>query len=158
MADVIRHLRGNSETWRNHDGIVRDGELALLMAEDGRYRVKIGDGKTRFSALPYIDGRILRQEGESCSVTLATGLDIRAGALSVLSLSLPDPIPEDLYCVISFDSANSPTTVEYLFEGALFSGDSVNDGVLAPEANTHYTLMLWYDGRLHCHSRGVAYE
>ena len=158
MADIIRHLRGNAETWRTHDGVVRDGELALLKTEDGRYRVKIGDGETPFSALPYIEGRILRQEGDSCAVTLTTGLDIRAGVLSMLSLSLPDPIPEDLYSVISFDSAGTPTTVEYLFQGALFSGDSVSDGVHTPEPNTHYTLMLWYDGRLHCHSRGVAYE
>ena len=156
MSDRISHLRGTKEEWSESDRVVNDGELALFKTADGRYRVKIGDGKRAFSALPFTDGIISETEGSECSVTLATGLDVRAGALSLLTLALPEVIPEELYCSVTFDSGSEPTTLEYLFTEAHFSGDSVVDGVFIPEASTHYTLLFWYDGRLQCHVRGVA--
>ena len=158
MANVVKHLRGTAEEWAAYDEVVPDGTLALLRLNGGGFRIKIGDGVNRFSALPYIDGNTVTGEGSEAAVVLSNGTDLRYGVLTSLTVDIPEQMPEDMLACISFDSAEEPTTVSYLFDGVRFSGDSVEDGVFVPESSTHYSLFFWYDGAMNCHARGVANE
>ena len=70
---IVLHRRGTTEEWQKADGlaqqklianpntipsmILKNGEFAIEEREDGSRRVKIGDGHTKFRALPYIDDR-----------------------------------------------------------------------------------------------------
>lgn len=54
----IKHKKDTLENWLAKDLILLEGELAL--AEDGtNLRIKIGDGNSKFSELPFIDEDIL---------------------------------------------------------------------------------------------------
>lgn len=62
---IVLHRRGTTGEWQQADilaaqvpdVLLKDGEFAIEECEDGSRRVKIGDGHTKFYALPYIDGR-----------------------------------------------------------------------------------------------------
>lgn len=155
MSGSVQHLRGNSEEWLAYDAVVNDGEIALERAEGG-YRMKIGDGVTPFSSLPYFGSRIISEEGEAVSVTLPSGADVRVGEVLSLTVALPEVIDGDYFATLSFDSGVLPTTVEYIMGDCLFSGLAPGDSIPVPQANTHYTLIFWFDGRLECHVRSVA--
>ena len=62
---IIMHRRGTTAEWNMADQLTKDlqdvllknGEFAIEECRDGSRRVKIGDGHTKFCALPYIDER-----------------------------------------------------------------------------------------------------
>lgn len=53
MADIIKFKRGQSNTWRTKNLLLKDGEPGFEL--DTR-KLKIGDGKTLWNDLPYIGG------------------------------------------------------------------------------------------------------
>jgi hypothetical protein len=63
---IVLHRRGTTGEWQQADlvaeqipeVILKDGEFAIEEREDGSRYVKIGDGHSKFSALPYIDERV----------------------------------------------------------------------------------------------------
>jgi hypothetical protein len=62
---IVLHRRGTTGEWQQADllaaqlpeVLLKDGEFAIEEREDGSRLVKIGDGHTKFQALPYIDAR-----------------------------------------------------------------------------------------------------
>lgn len=40
------------ESWYKHNPVLKEGELAIVVAIDGSQTIKIGDGKSRFRDLP----------------------------------------------------------------------------------------------------------
>ena len=156
MSDIIQHLRADSDGWAQNDIVPRDGELALLRTHDGGTLIKIGDGKTPFSALSSLTGEV--RSGTESALTLRHGDDTRFGALTALSLSFPEAVREDYYSTVCFDSpADAPTALSYPASPSIcFSGDDVLDGVFVPDTGKHYTLLFWYDGRMQGLARGVT--
>ena len=156
MSNIVKNLRGTKQEWEANDCVIPDGAIALLRTDNG-YFIKIGNGITPFSDLPFTFGKIEAVEGDSVNAMLTHGLDLRMSTLTELTLGLPEVMPEYFVAALCFDSGDVPTTLTYLFDGALFSGDSLEDGIFVPEENTHYTLFVWYDGIINCHVRGVKY-
>ena len=151
MPNKVRHLRGTREEWAESDPVIEDGEIALLLTESGRYRMKIGNGKDTFSALEMFGGEVYNVN--ESAVLLKHCADIRLGEAAAVSVSFPEIIDEDYYAMLSFSSGALPTTLTYP-EGVIsFSGTSLTAGELVPEENTRYTLIFWYDGRIECHVR-----
>jgi hypothetical protein len=70
---IIQHRRGTTGDWKKADllseqlfeVILKDGEFAIEECTDGSYKVRVGDGKTKFFELPYIDARA---EAEAASL------------------------------------------------------------------------------------------
>lgn len=52
MADIIKLKRGKSTTWKTKNLLLLDGEPGF---EIDTFRLKIGDGKTKWNDLPYQD-------------------------------------------------------------------------------------------------------
>ena len=150
---TIRHLRATAAAWAAHDVIVPDGELALLK-EDGRVRIKVGDGVRRFSELPFIDGTV--RESTETDLTLAIGDDVRLGACTALSITLPSVPEEDFYAMVTFDSPYEGATQLTLSQKVTLTGDDTVEGKLRAAAGRHYSLLIWNDGRLQGLVRGVA--
>jgi hypothetical protein len=62
--------------------------------------------------------------------------------------------------MVTFDSGATPT--EFIVEDGkfVFTGGDVENEIFVPQPEKHYTIMLWYDGRVEGCTRGVsrAYE
>ena len=153
MKKSIRHLRADSAEWAANDAVIPDGEIALLKTDGGRVKMRVGDGARKFSELPSLDGDV-NKSGES-AISLSHGVSYRRGELTFLSLAIPKRHDDDFYAEISFDSGDSPT--ELVISGApvTFTGDGVADGEFMPDANMHYTMFIWYDGRMQGVVRGA---
>lgn len=54
--------RDTQEAWEKNDPVLLNGELILVDLPDGSFRVKVGDGSSRYKALPF------RAEGGSSHV------------------------------------------------------------------------------------------
>ena len=158
MSKIIQHLRADRAGWEQHDIVPMDGELALLRTEDGGTLIKIGDGEHPFSALASLTGEVKTGSGDTH--ILCHGEDLRFGALPALSLSFPALIREDYYAALSFDSpADAPTALSYPDIPRIhFTGEDVLEGVFVPDVGKHYTVFLWYDGRMQGLARGVTLD
>jgi len=150
---IIQHLRGTRGNWEDNDLVIPDGELALLR-ENGRTRIKIGDGSTPFSKLPFTDGAIKQLSGGG-HVFLCTGDDVRLGACAQLMLNLPDVIDEDFYATVTFDSPSNTATVFGTSHSIVMTGDNTDAGCFIPVPGCHYTVLVWYDGTMQGLVRGA---
>ena len=52
---IVKHRRGTSKEWLELDLIPEEGELVIEECTNGLVKCKIGNGRTKFSKLPYID-------------------------------------------------------------------------------------------------------
>ncbi len=158
MSKIIQHLRADRAGWEQNDIVPMDGELALLRTEDGGTLIKIGDGEHPFSALDSLTGEV--KSGSGDSHTLCHGEDLRFGALTALALSFPTLIREDYYATLSFDSpSDAPTALSYPAEPKIhFTGEDVLEGIFIPDAGKHYTVFLWYDGKMQGLVRGILLD
>lgn len=84
--------------------------------------------------------------------------NLRFGKCESLSILPPESCEEDFHCLITFDSAEAPTSLTYPKSTIRFSGRSVVGEDFVPEPLVHYTAIFWYDGALQCHVRGVDNE
>ena len=50
---ILQHRRGSTAQWAQLDPIIKDGEMVIEIRNDGSRKVKIGDGRRKFSELPY---------------------------------------------------------------------------------------------------------
>lgn len=50
---ILQHRRGSTAQWAQLDPIIKDGEMVIEILNDGSRKVKIGDGRRKFSELPY---------------------------------------------------------------------------------------------------------
>ncbi len=153
MPNKVKHLRGSDAEWAENDVVIDDGELALSKSEGGRYRIKIGNGESKFSELEMLGGEV--KEPSGTTIRLSHCHDIRFGEMSRLTIYGPFSYEKDFYCVLTFDSGNTPTTLSYAKGLVRFTGHSVIGDKLVPESNMHYTAVFWYDGKLQCHVRGI---
>lgn len=152
MIKSIRHLRGTLSEWQNHDIVIPDGEIAILKSPGGISKIKLGNGKDKFSSLPAITGESIKTDKRE--ITLLHGRSYRLGECASLSLTIPTDIDDDYYSEISFDSGIDAT--EFLINTAVrLTGDGVADEELMPRPKTHYTMFIWYDGALQGIVRGL---
>ncbi|MBQ8720369.1 MAG: hypothetical protein IJY65_04990 [Clostridia bacterium] len=154
MAKIIQHLRGDTKSWQEHDVTVRDGELAVERTPGGNVKLKVGNGSTPYSELPYVDGLVKKSEEDV--IVLGHSLDLRLGEKSTLEVKMPEVFDEDFFCMLTFDSGSTPT--EFIVEDGkfVFTGGDVEGEIFIPQPMKHYTVMLWYDGRVQGCTRGVS--
>ena len=152
MPNKVKHLRGTLEEWRECDPVIDDGEIALALTDSGRYRMKIGNGYSPFSALEMFGGEVYYPSYDNPLMSHCA--DIRYGSMERLSIVMPDVLDDDYYSMLTFDSPEVATELTYP-EFITFTGESVAEGNFIPDENMHYTLVFWYDGRVQCHVRGV---
>lgn len=152
MIKSIRHLRGSASDWQAYDTVIPDGEIAILKTNTGRAQIRIGNGNDKFSALPSLTGDSVTTDERE--LTLLHGNSYRLGECSSLVISFPSIFDEDYYSEFSFDSGIDAT--EFAINGSVrLTGDGVADEEFMPEANTHYTVFIWYDGELQGIVRGL---
>lgn len=53
--NILKHRRGTTQEWLDIDLAPEDGELVIEELPNGLRKCKLGDGRTKFSLLPYID-------------------------------------------------------------------------------------------------------
>ena len=155
---AIRHLRGTEAEWAASDAVAKDGELALLYTDSGRTRIKVGNGTSPFSELPFIDGDVKNEtpdEGVAAAEPLC-GEDLRFGTCTSLSLAVPAEPDDDYYALVTFDSGEVATVFTDQ-SGICFTGDDTTEGTFLPVENKHYTVFVWYDGAMQGLIRGVAH-
>lgn len=142
MAKKILHLRGTKEDYLHYGVTVGDGELALERRDGAPTRIKIGDGKTPYSELPYY-GKTSRTVEQSpndlATVELTHGYQINAGLHSAYELVLPEKIEEDYECSLCFYTSITSPAFTYPSK-IIFLGDSCEGGLFRPEASTSYLL------------------
>ena len=153
MIKSVRHLRADESGWLANDTVIPDGEIAILKTKGGRMRLKVGNGKDKFSALPSL-GTDAVKESVTGALVLRHGKSYRLGEMQSLTLSIPSVIDDDYYSEVSFDSGIDATELETL-GGIRLSGDDVADEELMPKTNTHYTVFVWYDGDVQGIVRGL---
>lgn len=156
MANSVQHVRGSKDEWELHDAVLPEGELGLVLGEDGRYSLKIGDGKRSFSALPYPGDEIVKISARETEVVLRDRAEFRLGEMRYLMITIPDAVSEDFCASLVFDSGDEPTTIEYNTPHVKFSGVDISAGVFVPSEYSHYSLLFWYDGAFQCAVRGVS--
>lgn len=89
---IIKHRRGTTQEWLETGIIPEEGELVVEECPDGLRKCKIGDGRSSFLTLPYIDEATLRKVtselyafkndvGAQVSVIQKGLVDIRASEL-----------------------------------------------------------------------------
>ena len=153
MIKSIRHIRGTKTEWAANDAVIPEGEIALLKMRDGRFKARIGDGISRFSELPSIDGDATRPEGDTIKVR--HGSLYRLGTVTGLLIDLPDDPDDDFYTEISFRSGND--AAEFISNTPIrFTGDDIAAEEFIPRERTHYNLFIWYDGAYQGVARGIA--
>lgn len=152
MKKSIRLMRAESAVWQSIDPVIPDGEPVIERTAAGVVRLKIGNGSESFSSLPSLLGDAVRTEENV--ITLAHGKSFRLGSTPYLVIKLPKTYDDDFFSEISFDSGDDAT--EFAIEGKVrLSGDGVADEELMPEAKTHYTIFIWYDGAFQGVVRGI---
>jgi len=52
----MRQLTGTTAEWTTNDLVIGNGEIALERTSLNEVKIKVGDGATKFSALPYVTG------------------------------------------------------------------------------------------------------
>lgn len=152
MIKSIRHLRGTESEWAQNDCVIPNAEIAILNTAGGKSKMKIGNGKDRFSELPFTDVTVVSKDaGETI---LEDKRLYRLKMISEVYLILPQTPDEDFYCEISFDTGEDETVLNFN-RSVYVTGDGAKDGVLIPTSKTHYTLAIWYDGSFQACSRGI---
>ena len=152
MIKSIKHLRGTAEEWQSYDIIVPDGEIAILKGSDGGAKIKIGNGRDKFSALPFFSANtVITAES---TFTLENNRIYRLGRLTEATFSLPDNVDDDFYCEISFDTSESGADISFGSPITL-TGDEAYETVIIADAEKHYTVCIWYDGRFQGAVRGA---
>lgn len=153
MPNKVKHLRGTAAEWTEHDPVIDDGELALLITDTGRYRMKIGNGEDKFSDLEMFGGEVYNLS--ETEVTMKHCADIRLGTCDTLTVNFPNKMDDDYYSVLTFTSPLYDMTFSHTASAIWFSGSDCYERVFAPAINMHYTLFFWYDGKIQCHVRGI---
>ena len=144
-------MRARISDWEATNDIIPEGAIALIFNDEGKVFMKIGDGVSPYQYLPFFGSHVFHEY--SNRVFLSRCKESRAGEISNLTITLPDPLDEDYYSSLTFDTAAAPMIIYP--EGITFTGDDCAGKAFFPAASTHYTLFFWYDGSMQCTVRGV---
>ena len=69
-------LKTDSEqNFKNTNPLLLDGELAIVLREDGSYSLKVGKENTQFNDLPYLDDKWRGVSGYNVSVLSQSEFD-----------------------------------------------------------------------------------
>lgn len=145
LADLIDDVTNG-----NLSAYLSLGEESLSSAIES-IRYSLGEVDNKVSAL----GTLRVKHTDSLRIIPEHNTSHRLGKRTELAITVPFEPREDFFCTITFESGATPTSLSYS-EVVSFSGDSVTGGAFVPEANTHYTLFMWYDGKMQCIVRGVV--
>lgn len=55
---ITQHRRGTTSEWAQSNVIIADGEVVIEELNDGTTKLKVGDGHSKFSELPYVTKKI----------------------------------------------------------------------------------------------------
>lgn len=55
----IKHKKDTNANWGTNNPVLLNGEIVLVVMDSGEIRMKVGDGSTRYSALPFFDDAII---------------------------------------------------------------------------------------------------
>ncbi len=149
MAKKIQHLRGTRTEYEEANITPYEGEIAIEEREGGGARIKVGDGKTPYLSLPYLDRTIVHIKQSECeyvSLTLQTGHEYRLEMHSSIELSLPETIDEDFSSVLVFDTSIGTPSFTYP-KTIVFIGDDTESGLFLPKPRKRYTITI--DNRTH---------
>ena len=165
MAKRILHLRGSKEEYERYGVTVGDGELALERRDGAPTRIKIGDGKTPYSELPYFGKSLLRipdDPDDTANIVLHANRELIVGLHSAYELILPEVIEEDYECALFFRTSICPPAFTYP-QKIVFIGDECEGGMLRPAGCKGYALSFKLcDGTVYATVRSapltLAYE
>ena len=152
MNKSIRHLRASSEEWRAYDIVLPDGEIAIESTPGGSVRLKVGNGRDKFSTLPALGG-----DAASVSEGRIEALSSKIYRLtepSGIELILPDTPDLDFYTEISFTTGEDAADFS-VNHSVRFTGDDVAGEEFIPKTHTHYTVFVWFDGEYQGVARGL---
>ena len=152
MKCTMQQLRASRSDWEATPDIIPEGSIALVENTAGGYFMKIGDGVSPFCYLPFFGSSVVNSVGSVAY--LSRTFDYRLGALTSLTVYLPDNIDDDFYATLTFNTKET-ITASYP-EGIVFTGSDCINGRFSPLPCKHYTLFFWYDGTMQCTVRGVA--
>ena len=150
MSFKLQHLRGEKSDWAANDYVAKDGEIALYKESDGTYRMKIGNGTSKFSLLPSLT-REVKPVSSTYGILMKHNLDVRCATTAAVSVNIPSKIPDDYMSSISFTAQEGFKLTINTSKKIYFSGDGLSTGVFVPVAAARYTLIFWYDTNLRCH-------
>lgn len=57
----IHHKVDDEEAWHSNDPILIDGEIIISVQSNGLRKIKVGDGESRYSELPYLMDELLSE-------------------------------------------------------------------------------------------------
>lgn len=93
--------------------------------------------------------------------TLEHNTIYRFGEQDSFNITLPTNARNDFRAEVSFDSPADPTVIFFTGSKCLMTGENIFDNgnsngySYAGLPQYHYNLFFWYDGRMHCHGRGI---
>lgn len=81
----------------------------------------------------------------TAAITPDNNTEYRCGAVTSVTITLPEDMPDDYAAYIVFTSGT--TAAEAVYPDSIkWSGDDVIDGVFIPVASRRYNIGIWYDG------------
>ena len=51
--DIVKNVYGTTDEWVANDIVLNKGELGIEKTAKGEHKIKVGDGTSAWSALPY---------------------------------------------------------------------------------------------------------
>jgi hypothetical protein len=152
---TVKHRRATPEGWDAIDPVIPDGELALTKKSSG-VEIRVGDGSTVYSELLPINGRRILNLDTHPSIFLEDGDEVHCRYVE--SMEIYPHIRNGFFsATVSFDTAvgSYVDAIIHYTEKILFTGDDIEEEYFSPAEGTHYTLHIWYDGKMNCDVRGV---
>lgn len=156
MIKSIQYLTGTASEWTANDIVIPKGEPAILITANGRYKMKIGNGTSAFSALPFTDGESIKHLNFSKNLEVKHGThNYASNPTSQLNIIIPKKPDDDFFATVSFKTGSNPPLVTVEGAEVYFTGDGTSaDGSFIPEINTYYSIFIWYEGRYEAVVRG----
>lgn len=71
----IIHKRDTAENWSANNPVLLNGEFVIVDTDDGKTRLKIGDGTNDYNSLSFVDDDLINMIGAINAVPLSTTND-----------------------------------------------------------------------------------
>ena len=76
--DIVKNVYGTSAEWAANDIVLNKGEIGIEKTVKGEHKIKVGDGTSAWSALPYSGSTPTEMEGKADKVSGATADNLAA--------------------------------------------------------------------------------
>jgi len=124
----IRPLRGTTQEWATYDIVVGKDEMAFEEMPDGTRKLKIGDGLSKWSQLPYaIDFQAIKEKTEIVTTILGE-VTTKKEEIDAISLNLINQINtiKDETAAIKQDVTNSKQEIITIENNLISLEDRIN--------------------------------